>query len=150
MITGPPSKIYDVRDIIELFHLLLHAGLSRRFLLIRDRDAKYTAGFDAVFKADSIEIIKTPIQAPQANAICERWIGTLRRECTDLLLIYGELHLRLVLDEYLAHYNQHRPHRALHRRPPQPHQPLPTNLTVGPFRRRRILHGLINEYENVA
>jgi hypothetical protein len=67
--------------------------------------------------------VKSPIQAPRANVICERWIGTLRRECTDRLLIYGERHLRLVLDEDLAHYNQHRPHRALHHRPPQPRQP---------------------------
>jgi putative transposase len=130
-------------------NLLTDLQTSFRFL-IRDRDAKYAASFDAIFTADSIEIIKTPIQAPRANAICERWIGTLRRECTDRLLIYGEHHLRLVLDEYLAHYNQHRPHRALHRRPPQPRQPLPTNLTVGPIRRRKILHSLINEYENAA
>jgi hypothetical protein len=95
----------------------LHMDLknSVRFL-IRDRDAKYTASFDvvfeAVFEADDIQIVKTPIQAPRANAICERWIGTLRRECTDHLLIYSERHLRIVLTEYIAHYNQHRPHRA--------------------------------------
>ena len=64
------------------------------------------AGFDAVFSAEGGEVIKSPVRAPRANAICERWIGTLRRECTDRLLIHNERHLRLVLEEYLAHYNQ--------------------------------------------
>ena len=118
--------------------------------LLRDRDAKYTTSFDAVFHAEGIITVKTPIQAPRANAICERWIGTLRRECTDRLLIYHVRHLRAVLTEYLAHYNQHRPHRALHRRPPQPLQPPPANLPANRIRRRRILHGLINEYEPAA
>jgi putative transposase len=119
---------------------------SVRFL-IRDRDAKYPASFDAVFQADDIQIVKTPIQAPRANAVCERWIGTLRRECTDHLLIYSERHLRIVLTEYIAHYNQHRPHRALGRRPP--HTP-PAHLPAQRFKRRQILHGLINEYQPAA
>jgi hypothetical protein len=103
--TGP-WVIQQARNLLMDLHTLF------RFL-IRDRDAKYTTGFDAVFHAEGTEIIKTPIQVPRANAICERWIGTLRRECTDHLLIYSERHLRIVLTEYLAHYNQHRPHRAL-------------------------------------
>jgi putative transposase len=126
--------------------LLMHLQASFRFL-IRDRDAKYTASFDAVFTSEGIQIVKTPIQAPRANAICERWIGTLRRECTDHLLIYSERHLRQVLTEYLAHYNQHRPHRALGRWPPQPP---PASLPAQRFRRQRILHGLINEYKPAA
>lgn len=126
--------------------LLMHLQASFRFL-IRDRDAKYTASFDAVFTSEGIQIVKTPIQAPRANAICERWIGTLRRECTDHLLIYSERHLRQVLTEYLAHYNQHRPHRALDRRPPQPP---PASLPAQRFRQRKVLHGLINEYKPAA
>jgi transposase InsO family protein len=118
--------------------------------LLRDRDAKYTTRFDAVFHAEGITTVKTPIQAPRANAICERWIGTLRRECTDRLLIYHERHLRAVLTVCLAHYYQHRPHRTLHRRPPQPLQPPPANLPANQIRRRRIFHGLINQYEPVA
>src|SRR3982074_3466050 len=106
--------------------------------LIRDREAKYTAGFGAVFEAENAEVIVTPVRAPRANAICERWIGTLRRECTDRLLIHNERHLRLVLEEYLAHYNQHRPHRALERRPPSPPAPRPTAGRAH-VRRRRIL-----------
>lgn len=130
-------------------NLLMDLQTSFRFL-IRDRDSKYTASFDAVFHAEGIQIIKTPIQAPRANAICERWIGTLRRECTDRLLIYHEHHLRSVLTEYLAHCNQHRPHRTLHRRPPQPPQLPPADLPDERFRRRTVLHGLINEYHPAA
>jgi hypothetical protein len=76
--------------------------------LIRDRDTKFTAAFDAAFTAAATRIVKTPIQAPRANAIAERWIGSVRRECLDQLLIAGERHLRLVLGEYVDHYNTHR------------------------------------------
>jgi putative transposase len=76
--------------------------------LIRDRDAKFTA-VDAVFAGADIRIIRTPVRAPRANAIAERFIGTLRRECLDHLLITGRRHLTAVLQEYLAHYNTHRP-----------------------------------------
>ena len=72
--------------------------------LIRDRDTKFTAAFDTVFAAVGVRIIKTPLQAPRANAITERWIASARRECLDRMLITGERHLRLVLGEYIDHY----------------------------------------------
>ena len=86
--------------------------------LIRDRDTKFTAAFDAVFTAIGVRTVRTPVQAPPANAIAERWIGSAHRECLDRMLIAGERHLRLVLGEYIDHYNTHRPHRALDQNPP--------------------------------
>ncbi|HET6186586.1 MAG TPA: integrase core domain-containing protein [Trebonia sp.] len=118
--------------------------------LIRDRDAKFTGAFDAALAAAGIRIIKTPVRAPRANAIAERWISSARRECLDRMLITGERHLRLVLDEYIDHYNSHRPHRALRQSPPseRPHQPAP-EASVRVLRRDR-LGGMIHEYPQVA
>ncbi len=118
--------------------------------LIRDRDAKYTDAFDAVFTAAGIQIIKTPVQAPRANAICERWIASARRECTDRILIAGRRHLRHTLSEYVDHYNTHRPHRTPSHRPPDGRThiaPADDNIRV---RRTDRLGGLIHEYSQVA
>jgi putative transposase len=87
-------------------------------VLIRDRDAKFVPAFDAVFAGADIRVIRSPVRAPRANAIAERFIGTLRRECLDHLLITGRRHLAVVLHEYLEHYNGHRPHRSLDQHPP--------------------------------
>ncbi len=116
------------------------------------RDAKFTAVFDEVFTSLAARIIKTPVRAPQANAIAERWVGTVRRECTDRLLIYGEGHLRGVLQSYGRHYNRYRPHRARDRRPPQPpHDPAPpSDLDQVRLQRRQVLDGLINQYRRAA
>jgi transposase InsO family protein len=119
-----------------------------RFLL-RDRDTKFTAAFDAVFTAAGIEVIRTPPRAPRANAHAERWVGTVRRACTDRILIAGERHLSSVLAEYTRHYNEHRPHRALGQQPPDP-PPHAVDLAAARVRRRPILGGLINEYEQAA
>jgi putative transposase len=132
-------------------NLLMDLGMridGFRFL-IRDRDTKFSGAFDAVVTAAGIQILKTPPQAPQANAIAERWVGSARRERTDRLLIVGERHLRAVLDAYAAHYNGHRPHRSLQQRPPHPTH-TPTALSGSTIRRRQILGGLINEYEQAA
>jgi putative transposase len=91
--------------------------------LIRDRDSKFTAVFDAVFAGTDIRTICSPVQE-RANAIAERWIGTLRRECLDHLLITGPRHLAVVLREFVEHYNTYRPHRSLRQQPPRPpHSP---------------------------
>jgi transposase InsO family protein len=96
-------------------NLLMDLGerTSQFTFLIRDRDAKFTAEFDAVFASEGIRIVRTPVQAPKANSYAERWIGTLRRELLDRMLIIGRRQLQAALAEYLDHYNTHRPHRSL-------------------------------------
>ena len=118
--------------------------------MIRDRDAKFTAAFDAVLAALGIRIIKAPLRAPRANAIAERWISSARRECLDRMLITGGRHLRLVLGEYADHYNLHRPYRALQQAPPagRPIPPAPGASARVLCRDR--LGGLIHEYPQVA
>ena len=118
--------------------------------LIRDRDAKFTAAFDAALTAADMRIIKTPVRAPRANAIAERWISSARHECLDRMLITSERHLRLVLSEYVEHYNVHRPHRTLRQSPPagREHPPI-MGPNVRVLRRDR-LGGLIREYAQVA
>ncbi len=112
---------------------------------------KFVAAFDTIFASEHITTIRTPARTPVANAYAERWIGTVRRECLDRILILNEAHLRRVLDKYVAHYNQHRPHRSLDQHPPAAsdnHQPRATapNASVTDLRRDPILGGLINEY----
>ncbi len=118
--------------------------------LIRDRDAKFTAAFDAVFTALGVRIIKTPVRAPRANAIAERWVGSARRECLDRMLITGGRHLRLALGEYIDHYNSHRPHRALQQVPPAGRAQPPADVTGMRVLCRDRLGGLIHEYSQVA
>jgi putative transposase len=97
-----------------------------------------------------VRIIKTPVRAPRANAIAERWIASTRRECLDRMLIAGERHLRLALDEYIDHYDTHRPHRTLCQNPPAGREcPPATDPNVRVLRRDR-LGGLIREYAQVA
>jgi len=122
--------------------------LPVRFL-IRDRDAKYCSGFDAVFAAEGMKVVLTPYRTPQANCHAERLIGGLRREVLDHVLILGRGHLVDVLRQYAAHHNSHRPHRGLGlRRPHDVYRPIPSPGPARPeaIRRREILGGLIHEY----
>jgi putative transposase len=114
------------------------------------RDAKFTVAFDAVFAAAGMRIIKTLVQAPRANAIAERWVGSARRECLDRMLVAGERHLRLVLGEYTNHCNSHRPHRSLQQEPAAGRAPPPVEVTGMRVLRRDRLGGLIHEYSLVA
>jgi putative transposase len=123
---------------------------SFRFL-IRDRDSKFTRDFDAVFRSEGITIIKTPAQAPKANAFAERFVRTARAECLDWLLIVNRRHFERVLRVFIDHYNTHRPHRALNLRPPEP----VANILAPPppsssIERRDRLGGLIHEYHAAA
>ena len=119
-------------------------------VLIRDRDSKFTSVFDAVFASEGIRILRTPMRAPQANAIAERWIGTVRRELLDRVLIINRRHLTAVLTEYVAHFNDHRPHRALNQAAPLRSLPPPTSPSLCHLRRRDLLGGLIHEYAQAA
>jgi putative transposase len=118
--------------------------------LVRDRDAKFAAAFDAVFRCTGIRVIKTPVQAPRANAIMERWIGSCRREILDRTLVWNLSHLRRVLAEYEDHYNRHRPHRALGQASPLKELPEPADLDQLKVRRRERLGGILHEYAQVA
>jgi putative transposase len=120
--------------------------------LIHDRDAKFSGGCDQVFQSEGITVIRTPVQAPNANAHAERWVGSVRRECLDRLLIVSRRHLEHVLRVYTRHYNRHRPHRSLVFRPPEQVDSSPT-LRAPPYpqlTRRDLLGGLIHEYEHAA
>ena len=147
-ITAHPTGDWVTQQARNLLMDLGDRAEQFRFL-IRDRDSKFTAAFDAVFAGADIRIVRTPVRAPRANAIAERFIGTLRRECLDHLLITGPRHLAVVLQEYVAHYNTHRPHRSLRQHPPAGHTPPRSGATVRPLRRDR-LGGLVHEYVQVA
>ena len=120
--------------------------------LIRDRDTKYTDVFDEVFTSEGIEVLRSPPQAPRANAYAERWVCTVRRECLDRMLIYQPRHLLAVLGEYVEHYNEHRPHQGRDQRPPNATDTGPAVVDLASARicRRKILNGLINEYSQAA
>ena len=117
--------------------------------LIRDRDTKYTRALDDVFAADGTQVVKTPVQAPNANAVAERWVRTVRQECLDWMLIWGRRHLEGVLSEYVRHYNDERPHRSLALRVPRGidiRVATGAVTAVGSVRRRDRLGGLVHEY----
>jgi len=127
----------------------LGARADRFRFLIRDRDSKFTVAFDEVFAGNGTRVIKAPVRSPQANAFAERFIGTLRRECLDHLLILGKQHLRAVLAEYSQHYNGHRPHQGRSQRPPQcePGQVIDVTARI---ERRQAVGGLISEYRRAG
>jgi putative transposase len=118
-------------------------------LLIRDRDSKYCGTFDEVLRGGGIRVVKTPVRSPQANAIAERFVRTVRAEWLDWLLIVNRRHLDRVLRVFVDHYNVNRPHRALKLQPPQPREP-PPMPTTGEIERRDRLGGLTHEYYRTA
>ncbi|HYS35127.1 MAG TPA: integrase core domain-containing protein [Pseudonocardiaceae bacterium] len=135
-------------------NLLAELGdrVDRFRFLVRDRDAKFTAAFDAVFAADGVCVVKTPVRAPRADAYAKRWVGTVRCELLDRMLILGQRQLEAVLAEYIDHYNGHRIHRSLDLQPPIG----AGGLTLvepsrdRPVERVDILGGPIHEYRSAA
>ena len=121
----------------------------------RDRDTKFTTSFDEALRTEGIRIIRTPVRAHRANAIAiaERLVGTARRECLDRILIFGRRHLEQVLAEYLAHYNENRPHRGLDQQAPGTLELVPDPIDepdLMQLRRNEILGGRTHEYRLVA
>ena len=114
--------------------------------LVRDRAGQFTAAFDTVLADAGITVLKIPPRSPRANAYAERFVLTVRTELTDRLLIFGERHLRHVLNAYARHYNGQRPHRSRQLRPPRPDHPIPAR-PARRITRRTILGGLLNEYQ---
>jgi putative transposase len=126
----------------------LAAASRRPTVLVRDRDAKFAPAFDAVFAAEGVRVVRTPVRAPRANAFAERRVGTVRRECLDWLLILDAPHRQRVLRGFADHDNRARPHRACGLHPPLGPPPRPDS--PGPVRRRDRLGGVLHEYERVA
>ena len=152
-ITSNPDTAWMLQQARNLLMKLDDRNGPVRFL-IHDRDAKFPRAFDALLESDRIKVIRTPVQAPNANAHMERWVGTVRRECLDRLLIVGRRQLEHILRVYVRHYNRQRPHRALDLKPPDSriHSPTATAATQHALQvcRRDLLGGLIHEYERAA
>jgi putative transposase len=149
--TTNPDGRWAVQRARQFAWSLCEGTTPIRFL-IHDRDSKFSRAFDDVFKSDGVEIIRTPFRAPQANAFAERWVGTVRRDCLDWLLIVSRRQLERVLLAYVEHYNTHRPHRALKLTPPMPRPRLRLVSSRPPtqIQRRDRLGGLIHEYTRAA
>jgi putative transposase len=151
-ITTNPNAEWVIQQARNLCGTLAEQAHRVRFL-IRDRDSKFTASFDAVFAAEGIGVIRTPVRAPRANAIAERFVRTIRCECLDRMFILGGRHLESVLAEYVGHYNSHRPHRSLHQLAPLSDAAAPSeadDVDVSRLRRTDRLGGIIHEYRLVA
>jgi putative transposase len=150
-VTANPDGAWVTQQARNLLLALEERGRRVRFLL-HDRDAKFCRAFDDVFGAEGTEVLLTPVQAPNANAHAERWVRTVRSECLDWLLIVGRGHLDRVLRVYVAHYNRHRPHRALELEPPDPsaHARTFTEARPSQVHRHDLLGGLLHEYQRAA
>ncbi len=128
--------------------LLLRLELRIRFV-VHDGAGQYTTSFDDVFRGVGARTITTPPGAPQANAFAERWVRSVRHELLDRTIIWNQPQLRRLLDDYIEHYNTHRPHRSLRQRAPNG----PTVAAIGtgqPIQRHTTCAGLINEYRPAA
>jgi hypothetical protein len=147
-VTEHPTAIWVTQQARNLTYQLGDRNGGPYKFLIRDRDAKFVSGFDTVFADEAIRIIKTPVQAPRANAFAERWVRTVRAECLDWTLIWNRRHAEHTLSIYVDHYNSARPHRGIDLDTPDP--PVSTGERSGPIRRIDRLGGLLHEYQRAA
>jgi putative transposase len=152
-ITANPDGPWTAQQARDLA-MTIGTTLDQMRFLIRDRGSQFTTAFDAVFEDCGLRILRSPPQAPRANAICERLVGTLRRELLDHILILNENHLRTVLTEYAAHYNAGRPHQGIAQHVPNDDPQGPSakviDLDTARIHRKPILGGITNEYEEAA
>jgi transposase InsO family protein len=154
-ITTNPDGRWVTRQARNLLMQLDGDGVQPRFL-IRDRYSKFSREFDEVFRSEGIRVIKAPVRAPKARAHAERWVGTVRRECLDRIVILGRRHLEHVLATFALHYNEHRPHRSLAQQPPlgklraNDERSTANVIDLDRVRQRDLLGGLIHEYRLAA
>jgi putative transposase len=152
-VTAHPTGEWTVQQARNLALTFGKRSEDIRFL-IHDRGSNFTTSFDAVFRAAGTRILRTAVQAPRMNAMCERLVGTLRRELLDRVLILGEEHLRAILTRYQAHYNTARPHQGIAQRVPDAERDIypatAINVDARQIRRKPVLNGLINEYVHAA
>jgi transposase InsO family protein len=146
-VTAHPDSRWTTQQARNLAVTLEECARRFRFL-IRDRDSKFVASFDAVFASEGSRVIKTPVRSPRANAYAERFVGTARRECLDWVLIFGRGHLERVLAEFVSHYNTARPHRSIDLDAPVRLEPV-SDTTAAICRVDR-LGGLIHDYRRAA
>ena len=148
--TANPTGAWTTQAARNLF--LRHTDqLDGARALLHDRGSQFIDAFDEVFRAEGFKILRTPVRTPVANTFAERWIGSIRRELLDRTIIWNQRQLEHLVTDYIEHYNQHRPHRSLHQRPPQARdEPPPAPpATITALRTTRC-DGLINEYQNAA
>ena len=148
-VTAHPDGVWTVQQARNLLMDLGERATRFRFL-IRDRAGQFTEAFGAVLSGAGIEVVKIPPRSPRANASAERWVRTVRAEATDRMLVAGPRRLRAVLGEYVAHYNRHRPHRAMDLRPPDRGDTLAADLATARIQRHKVLGRLIHEDEPAA
>ncbi len=141
-VTRHPTDVWVAQQLREATPF----GEAPRFL-IRDNDRKYGTTFDRVASGAGIEVLHTPPDAPRANAYCERFWGSLRRECLDCLFIFGERHLRHCVQEYVHYYHHVRPHQGLAQAIPMPLPPPALPCSDGEIISRPVLHCLHHDYQ---
>jgi putative transposase len=146
-VTPNPDSAWLTQQARNLFMSDLPEGVR---LLVRDRDSKYTASFDEVFRSEGARVLKTPVRAPKANAFAERFVRTARAEVLDLTLVTSRRHLVRLLSDYETHYNSHRPHRGIDLAAPDTLGVAPIQVPTGRIRRRGVIGSLISEYHGLA